>query len=180
MFCKMWMVNSAFPSSFDVRLWFFSVMLPRSLSPLMPLIYAIACLFFSLSLLNSAIFHFSLFCCFYNNHRVISQPLRFTLNPVHAMHSSYSPCCFFTLCSVLLDCPYSENTNFPPPALLLLSTLHLLCMSQGFCEAFVCFPSATIIAVCYTSAVSGTILLLSGVHVTLSGKKWHEGEDGVI
>lgn len=46
-------------------------------------------LFFFLSLLNSSIFHFSLFCCFYNNRRVIFQSLRFTLNPVHATLGSY-------------------------------------------------------------------------------------------
>lgn len=46
-------------------------------------------LFFFLSLLNSSIFHFSLFCCFYNNRRVIFQSPRFTLNPVHATLGSY-------------------------------------------------------------------------------------------
>ena len=47
----MWLVNLALLSSFDICLWIFFKMLLFSLSPLMLLLYAIACLLFPLSFL---------------------------------------------------------------------------------------------------------------------------------
>lgn len=78
----------------------------------MSLIYAIACTLFLFS--SSFLFlilpsFLSLFCCFYNNRRVIAQPLHFTLNPVHATLGS-----FFFFCCVLyyLFAPSRSEKHF--------------------------------------------------------------------
>lgn len=83
-------------------------------------------LFFFRSPLNSSIFHFSLFCCFYNNRGVIFHPLRFTFNPVHAMLSSYFSC-HFSRCALhyLIAPSHSGDTYFS----LALLSVHLASFS---------------------------------------------------
>lgn len=107
-FCMMWLVNFALLSSFDVRLCFSFL---RSLSNAIDLCNCFLVVFLVLSLPNSSIFHFMLFCCFYNNHRV---SLCVSLLILFMRHSTLIFTAAFSHCAIcyLIAPSYSGNTLF--------------------------------------------------------------------
>ena len=116
--------------SFDVCLCFFcNVPSSPHLCNTIDLCNRMLVLFFSLFLILPSS-SFFLFSCFCNNHRVIFQPLSFTLNPLHATLDSYFSFCSYLLCSLLLDGTLLFTKILGSRSALFLSRLDHLVHSQ--------------------------------------------------
>ncbi len=128
-FCKTWLVNFALLSSFDVCLCFSFL---RSLSSLMPLIYAIAFWLFSFFFLFLILPSSALRCSVVSITTAgsflspcVSLLILFMRHSTLIFLAALSYCALFYLIAPF----YSENTYFSP-ALLLLSTFHHLLYSH--------------------------------------------------